>query len=51
MRLNLEQQELLLLISAVENSQILGKDSIMVAATLTKLYKARDKEFATELPK
>jgi len=44
MRLNFEFNEIMLLISALESSQILGKDSIMVASTLTKLYKARDKE-------
>lgn len=43
MRINLEQQELALLISAIENAQISGKDSIPVAATLNKLYKAFEK--------
>jgi len=48
MRLNLELQELILLISAIENAQVLGKDCIMVAETLTKLYKARDKSFPAD---
>ena len=40
MRINLEQQEFVLIISAIENAQILGKDSVIVASTLTKLQEA-----------
>tara|TARA_R110000787_G_scaffold141883_8_gene255403 strand:- start:2950 stop:3108 length:159 start_codon:yes stop_codon:yes gene_type:complete len=52
MRLTIETNELMLMISALESIQIMGKDSIQVAETLIKLYKARDKDSpSVEIPK
>ena len=51
MRLTIETNELMLMITALESIQIMGKDSIMVAETLIKMYKARDKDApSVEIP-
>lgn len=50
-RLTIETNELMLMITALESIQIMGKDSIMVAETLIKMYKARDKDApSVEIP-